>query len=107
MTKIKLTDLPVSMANLPRIRTARNGSLTKRTRGERWMKVRKAIFSRDLVLCQSCLAAGRYSVAEEIDHIIPLSQGGTDDESNLQALCKACHKAKTRLERLEGARIDF
>jgi 5-methylcytosine-specific restriction endonuclease McrA len=31
------------------------------------------------------------------DHVIPLSAGGTDDESNLQALCKPCHDRKTVL----------
>ena len=32
----------------------------------------------------------------EIDHIIPLSHDGTNDLSNLQALCKECHGDKTR-----------
>lgn len=32
----------------------------------------------------------------EIDHIIPLSQGGTNDLENLQALCKECHFDKTQ-----------
>lgn len=35
----------------------------------------------------------------EIDHIRPLSFGGTNDESNLQVLCPNCHATKTRLER--------
>jgi 5-methylcytosine-specific restriction protein A len=32
----------------------------------------------------------------DIDHIVPLAKGGEDIESNVQVLCKACHKAKTR-----------
>ena len=35
----------------------------------------------------------------EVDHIIPLSQGGTNDKSNLQALRSECHKLKTSYER--------
>ena len=35
----------------------------------------------------------------EIDHINPLFKGGTNDESNLQALCRNCHGIKTILER--------
>jgi len=31
----------------------------------------------------------------DVDHIRPLSQGGADDASNMQALCPACHRRKT------------
>ncbi len=31
----------------------------------------------------------------EIDHIIPLSEGGSNDTSNLQALCLMCHRVKS------------
>lgn len=31
----------------------------------------------------------------EIDHILALERGGTDDDSNLQLLCAACHSKKT------------
>lgn len=34
----------------------------------------------------------------EVDHIINIAEGGTDDDSNLQALCIPCHKAKTARE---------
>jgi 5-methylcytosine-specific restriction endonuclease McrA len=33
-----------------------------------------------------------------VDHIIPRSQGGTNDPKNLQALCITCHGKKTALE---------
>ena len=35
----------------------------------------------------------------QIDHIHPLSAGGTNDENNLQALCKECHFDKTQSEK--------
>ena len=35
----------------------------------------------------------------EIDHMIPLFKGGTNDLDNLQALCKDCHAGKTGGER--------
>ena len=34
----------------------------------------------------------------EIDHIVPLFRGGTNDEINLQALCKRDHTLKSALE---------
>ncbi|SFY16506.1 HNH endonuclease [Azotobacter vinelandii] len=38
-------------------------------------------------------------VADEVDHITPLSQGGTDDDSNLRAIAsRPCHARKTARE---------
>lgn len=31
----------------------------------------------------------------DADHIVPLSHGGDDHPTNMQALCRPCHKAKT------------
>lgn len=36
--------------------------------------------------------------ALECDHILPLSLGGTGDPENGQLLCRACHRAKTRVD---------
>lgn len=42
----------------------------------------------------------------EIDHIIPLSQGGTDDPSNMQLLTIEQHRAKTARERVQTTRSN-
>ena len=34
----------------------------------------------------------------ELDHILPLCQGGSDDPENLQVLCACCHAAKSKAE---------
>ncbi len=34
----------------------------------------------------------------DLDHIVPMTQGGTEDRSNLQGLCRQCHALKTRRE---------
>lgn len=36
----------------------------------------------------------------EIDHIIPVNQGGKDEYTNLQALHRHCHDTKTNHDRL-------
>ena len=36
--------------------------------------------------------------AADLDHVVPLADGGTDDEANLQVLCKCCHGLKTESE---------
>ena len=38
----------------------------------------------------------------EIDHVKPLSSGGSNDYDNLQPLCKSCHKEKTKNENQLG-----
>ena len=48
--------------------------------------------------CAACerVVFGKCDV--HLDHIVPLSQGGTDDDANLQVLCVPCHEDKTRKE---------
>ena len=29
------------------------------------------------------------------DHIVPLTQGGADEDSNIRCLCTDCHQART------------
>lgn len=41
----------------------------------------------------------------EIDHIIELRNGGTNDEINLQALCLMCHRVKTSRKSSELATV--
>ena len=51
--------------------------------------------------CQKCNK--NVKVKEfEIDHIKPLAIGGNNEESNLQILCKGCHKNKTSDEQEQG-----
>ena len=49
----------------------------------------------DQPLCVACEAAGAVTLAQQVDHIVPLYKGGTNDDSNMQGLCVECHKVKT------------
>lgn len=50
---------------------------------------RKAVLHRDNYTCQCC---GKKNCRLETHHIIYRSHGGSDDESNMIALCEECHK---------------
>lgn len=68
-----------------------------RTRGRKWMRI-CADMARREPFCRVCMARGIQSVGRQTDHIVPLWQGGTDDESNLQRLCMDCHDEKSQRE---------
>ena len=63
-------------------------------RGRVWERLRRQVFARDGYRCRTCGRAGRL----ECDHVVGLERGGSSDMSNLQALCRSCHIAKTRGE---------
>src|SRR6266571_7019425 len=56
-------------------------------------KLRYTILKRDYFTCQKC---GRRppQVTLEVDHITPLSLGGTNNEKNLTTLCTWCNRGK-------------
>ena len=45
--------------------------------------------------CASCYQKIDAGKAWDIDHILPLALGGTNDSENLQVLCRPCHRIKT------------
>ncbi|MCP4074432.1 MAG: HNH endonuclease [Hyphomicrobiales bacterium] len=74
------------------------GDRHKRGYGKEWDRIRKQVLIRDGELCQPCWKAGRVTRATQVDHVIPKTEGGTDELSNLQSICKACHGVKTQRE---------
>lgn len=47
--------------------------------------------------------------AWEVDHIVAVKDGGTDDPANLRLLCRRCHVERTALQRRErsSAQLDL
>jgi len=56
--------------------------------------LRYKILKRDRHTCKSC-GARAPEVELEVDHIIPVSKGGTDDENNLTTKCVPCNRGKS------------
>lgn len=78
---------------------SRRGSRHERGYGTAWDKLRKVILARDCGICQHCLRTkGELHTGNEVDHIVPKFEGGTDDESNLEVICHDAHKRKTAEE---------
>lgn len=66
---------------------------------QKWRKMRKMYVAENPV-CVICEERGFVSAVEEVDHIIPIRQGGAEyDWNNLQSLCKSCHARKSAKER--------
>jgi 5-methylcytosine-specific restriction endonuclease McrA len=58
-------------------------------RDHRWKKLRLRILARDAYTCHYC-----GDTANEVDHIVPLKRGGSDDTDNLVACCRSCNIRK-------------
>lgn len=61
-----------------------------RGRGRPWRVLRSEILKRDNRICFYC----GVPEATTVDHVTPISRGGTDSPTNLVACCKRCNFRK-------------
>lgn len=87
----------------PKPQWQKKATETKRIGGRRRQALRAALIAAN-PLCAECSRQGRVTLGEERDHIAPLGEGGTEDESNTQLLCVPCHKVKSDAEAARGVR---
>lgn len=68
-------------------------------------KIRFEVFKRDRFTCQYC---GRKSpdVVLEVDHINPVSKGGTNDILNLITSCFDCNRGKGKVELSDDSAVE-
>jgi 5-methylcytosine-specific restriction protein A len=60
-----------------------------------WKRLRTYVLTRDRHVCHVCGQAG----ANEVDHVIPVWEGGTDNPLNLRAIHRRpCHARKSASE---------
>lgn len=65
-----------------------------------YRKNRQLRYDRAAGRCEECglpVGPGQW----ECDHLLPLSDGGTNDYDNLRVRCLKCHREKTRISRRE------
>ena len=80
---------PEGMRELWRQQDRGRPSASRRGYGGEWRK-RRVAFLATHPTCDDC-----DQPATEVDHRIPLSQGGLDEPSNYSTKCKECHSRKT------------
>ena len=72
-----------------------------------WAQLRRLVLNRDGQRCTWTTNGERCTErATDVDHIIPASQGGTDELDNLRALCRWHHERKTARE-ANAARVKI
>eukprot|EP00969_Alexandrium_andersonii_P238817 10541819-Alexandrium_andersonii.AAC.1 len=49
---------------------------------------------------RACNMCGARSLKPNVDHVLPLCEGGGNGPENAQILCQDCHSVKTTLEQL-------
>lgn len=81
---------------------ANSRTAAKRLSGRKLQDRNHRIKVRDMFTCQGCgtVTPPRFL---QVDHKVPLAEGGTEDDSNLQSLCIAgehggCHGHKSKAE---------
>lgn len=67
----------------------RKSALSKSGSTSAWRKIRERVLIRDDYTCQRC---GQYG--DTVDHIVPRKLGGTDEDFNLQCMCRKCNYSK-------------
>jgi 5-methylcytosine-specific restriction endonuclease McrA len=77
---------------LVKLQDALNSSKNTRLNTFDWFVLRQKILIRD---DKTCVLCGKKDCLE-VDHILPISLGGSNKLENLQTLCDVCHKKKTK-----------
>jgi len=77
----------------------------KRMTGRRLQQRRLRVWSQD-PHCVDCGRVTAWPAGFELDHVVPLAEGGEDSDENSSVRCLPCHWSKTQrdLARIRSAR---
>ena len=68
---------------------------------KRWRALRNYFIQKN-PLCAQCKRDGIIRGAQMVDHVVPITMGGSPvDQKNLQSLCNSCHAKKSGRESAE------
>ncbi|MEV7507681.1 HNH endonuclease signature motif containing protein [Streptomyces sp. NPDC091201] len=81
----------------PSVRSRRARSRRRADRFDAAARLRRRVQERGSAWCDWCLADFPAD-GVDVDHVRPLSMGGTDTDGNVQVLCRECHGLKTSTE---------
>lgn len=70
---------------------------TPLVRGRKWVETRHRVAVDQQFKCQGCGCVW-LPWRDQVDHHVPLKQGGSNDDCNLNLLCSECHATKTANE---------
>lgn len=90
----------IKMANQA---TVRRASGTQRLTGNSLYAIQKRFERNNPRLCAECARIGSVGFGAELDHIVPLWQGGAESDLNRQWLCGVHHREKTAAEATQRA----
>jgi len=94
---MKIRTIRPTIRNLEQAKLRQGGSADKRASSSVRTRMRLKLWTRN-PHCANCGKLTNYPAGFEMDHIVPLSQGGADTEQNCQILCIDCHRAKSKNE---------
>lgn len=86
-----------------------------RTSTASWKAIRRKMIRRareaDLVACPLCQRVLDYDSYQqpdsaEVDHVVSVAQGGTDELSNLTVICRRCNQSKGDGSRQRDTKMD-
>jgi hypothetical protein len=78
--------------------SVKRGLATIRFAGNSLYAIMKRFERNNPRLCAECKRQGRVRYGDELEHIVPLWQGGAEGDSNREWICRDDHKIKTARE---------